>query len=95
MTIHQVLHFLDNPGGAIKEAASALAVGGRLLIVDFAPHTLDFLQSEHAHRWLGLSDAQVSEWLRQAGLRSVSKKQLEPAGDAENMLTVSLWLARK
>ncbi|HMQ58289.1 MAG TPA: metalloregulator ArsR/SmtB family transcription factor, partial [Rhizobiaceae bacterium] len=36
--IHQVLHYLDEPDAVIGEAARALRPGGRLLIVDFAPH---------------------------------------------------------
>ena len=53
IVIHQVLHFLDDPGRAVREAARLLAAGGRLLIVDFAPHSLEFLRTEHAHRRLG------------------------------------------
>src|SRR6185436_7735088 len=36
--IHQVLHFAQNPAAAVSEAARLLNPGGRLLIVDFAPH---------------------------------------------------------
>ena len=54
--IHQVLHFLDDGGRAIREAARVLAPGGRLLVVDFAPHDLEFLREEHAHRRLGFAD---------------------------------------
>ena len=53
VTLHQVLHYLDDPGFAIREAARMLRVGGRILIVDFAPHHLEFLRLEHAHRRLG------------------------------------------
>ena len=54
VTIHQVLHYLEYPRNAIAEAARTLRPGGRLLIVDFAPHDLEFLRSEHAHRRLGV-----------------------------------------
>ena len=52
--MHQVLHFLSDPQRAVREAARVLAPGGRLLIVDFAPHELEFLREQYAHERLGL-----------------------------------------
>src|SRR5690606_21382355 len=49
VTLHLVLHYADQPGQAVAEAARVLAPGGRLLIVDFAPHELEQLREEHAH----------------------------------------------
>ena len=98
VTIHQVLHFLDDPREAIAEAAKFVRQGGRLLIVDFAPHTLEFLQREHAHRWLGFDDGQMQDWFVDAGLAPVTSRLLEPASKGVNeqeTLTVSLWLAAK
>ena len=94
VSIHQVLHFLDDPGRAIAEAARALRPGGRLLIVDFAPHGLEFLRDEHAHRRLGFADAQMQRWLADAGLDVVDTRNLEPDTDANDHLTVTIWLAR-
>ena len=68
VVIHQVLHFLDDPARAIREAARLLAPGGRMLIVDFAPHSLEFLRSEHAHRRLGFRTDTVEGWMAHAGL---------------------------
>jgi len=96
VTIHQVLHYLDDPAGAISEAAKALVPGGRLLIVDFAPHELNFLQEDHAHIRLGFSEEQMADWLRDAGLKLSSIKHLQPKNkQAKDALTVSLWLAEK
>jgi len=90
VTVHQVLHYLDDPGEAIAEAARVLRPGGRLVVVDFAPHALEFLRAEHAHRRLGFSDAEVDGWCRAAGLESAPPVRLE--GDP---LTVVLWSARR
>ncbi len=48
---------------------ACLRGGGRILIADFAPHQLEFLRNEHAHRRLGFSDAEVEGWFRTAGLK--------------------------
>ncbi|MEO1140971.1 MAG: metalloregulator ArsR/SmtB family transcription factor [Pseudomonadota bacterium] len=96
ITIHQVLHYLTDPQIAIAEAAKALAAGGRLLIVDFAPHELDFLREEYAHLRLGFSDEQMKEWLDEVGLKLEQVEQLKPQSEqTRDALTVSLWLASK
>jgi ubiquinone/menaquinone biosynthesis C-methylase UbiE len=94
VTIHQVLHFLDDPARALTEARRILAPEGRLLIVDFAPHELEALRAEHAHRRLGLSTEQVMSWFNRAGLALVRHEILPPPWlKGETGLTVSLWLA--
>ena len=91
VTIHQVLHYLDDPGRAVREAAHALAPGGRLLIIDFAPHAHEFLREQHAHRRLGFSGEEIKGFMAEAGLVDVMRRDLGPgAGDK---LTVSIWLA--
>ena len=96
IVMHQVLHFLSDPTLAVREAARVLAPGGRLLIVDFAPHELDFLRAHESHERLGFSHEQVEDWLREAGLDPVSTHDLKPRSeDAREMLTVTLWLAER
>lgn len=90
VTLHQVLHYADNPPAAIAEACRVLKPGGRLIVVDFAPHELEFLREEHAHRRLGFADDDIAEWCRQAGLELADVRHLE--GDP---LTVSIWPAQK
>jgi ArsR family transcriptional regulator len=91
VTIHQVLHFLADPARAVTEAARLLKRGGRLLIVDFAPHRLEFLREEHAHRRLGFSDAEIADWCDGAGLDGVNITTLAPK--KSGALTVKIWAA--
>lgn len=88
--IHQVLHFSDDPPAAIAEVARILRPGGVLVIVDFAPHDLEYLRVEHAHRRLGFRDSEVQQWLGAAGL--VPQGVTELPGDP---LTVSIWSAKR
>ena len=94
VTIHQVLHFLDEPDAAVVEAARMLAPGGRLAIIDLAPHALEHLRDEHAHVRLGFSHQTMSEWLEKAGLAVEAVVDLKPAHSAADALTVTIWLAR-
>ncbi|TYR32353.1 metalloregulator ArsR/SmtB family transcription factor [Mesorhizobium microcysteis] len=93
VTMHQVLHYLEEPGLAIREAARLLRPAGRLVIVDFAPHALEFLREDHAHVRLGFSDRQIEDWLDEAGLDLEAERAFAPANGASG-LTVRLWLAR-
>jgi ArsR family transcriptional regulator len=93
VTVHQVLHYLEYPGAAIREAARLLRGGGRLLIVDFAPHGLEFLREEHAHVRLGFSDQQIGDWLEESGLDLHNTLDFDPRGQGPR-LTVKLWLAQ-
>ncbi|AWN41522.1 metalloregulator ArsR/SmtB family transcription factor [Methylobacterium durans] len=93
--VHQVLHYLDDPARALREAARLVAPGGRLLVVDFAPHDLEFLRESQAHRRLGFAAEQVSGWLAEAGLDAVETRDLAPTALAAHQLTVTLWLAEE
>jgi len=84
--IHQVLHYAQNPAGALAEAARVLRPGGRLLVVDFAAHEREDLRTRDAHLRLGFSDDAMAGWFRSAGLDLDWTEHL-PGGE----LTVTLW----
>lgn len=88
---HQVLHYLDDPQAAIMSTARMLRPGGRLLIADFAPHKLEFLRTDYAHRRLGFSDHEVQGWFQAAGLRALESEAIAPT--AKGKLTVKIWTA--
>lgn len=90
IVIHQVLHYFDDPGRMLAQARRLLKAGGEMIIVDFAPHDLEFLRSEHAHRRLGLSQSQMSGWAATAGLTIEVVREF-PSQSNERGLTVCLW----
>lgn len=94
VTIHQVLHFLDEPQKALLEARRILKPDGNLLIVDFAPHDLEDLRDHHAHRRLGISTEQMTAWFSRANLAMTHHQVLDPPWIKDQKgLTVSIWTA--
>lgn len=93
VVVHQVLHYLGEPAAAVAEAARLVSPGGRLIIIDFAPHGLEFLRSEHRHRRLGFTDEEIGRWLEGSELGEVSVIALPPP--AAGGLTVKVWRAMR
>lgn len=87
---HQVLHYCDEPAQAIKEASKALKEGGAMVIADFAPHDLEFLRDDHAHRRLGFTTDEVKVWANSSGL--IVAKMDHLAGEK---LNVCIWRLEK
>ena len=90
VTLRMVLHFADRPGDAIAEAARVLRPGGRLVVVDLAPHDRSELREEHAHRWMGFDDEEIHGFIERGGLNAESAVHLK-AGPLE----LCLWSGRQ
>jgi len=84
--LHQVLHYSQQPGAAISEAARVLAPGGQILVIDFAQHDRAELKEQDAHLRLGFADDAMRGWFAAAGLEL---DRIERLGGGE--LTVILW----
>lgn len=94
--MHQLLHFMSDPARAVTEAGRIVAPGGRLVIIDFAPHALEFLREAHAHERLGFAEPIVKQWMSEAGLTPIETRHLTPAsGAGPDKLTVSMWVAER
>ena len=87
VTINQVLHYADHPAGVLLEAARVLRPGGILIISDLAPHNLEDLRKNHAHRRLGFEENEIKNWIETSGLRANRAIHLHG-----NPLTVSIWV---
>jgi len=88
--LHQVLHYAQQPGAAIAEAARVLTPEGRLLVIDFAQHDHAELKEKDAHLRLGFADDAMRGWFTAAGLELDQVERLE-GGE----LTVILWRGAK
>jgi ArsR family transcriptional regulator len=66
--LQMVLHHAEDPEGVLAEAARALRPGGRLIVVDLAPHRRTDILQKLAHRWPGFGDDTIQRWLSGCGL---------------------------
>jgi ArsR family transcriptional regulator len=96
ISIHQVLHYLDEPEQVIREASRVLKPGGQLIIVDFLPHDLEFLREKHAHRRLGISEQSIKLWTQASNFYLLDSEILSSRNpDNDKQLSVGLWNLKK
>jgi ArsR family transcriptional regulator len=87
---HQVLHYAQAPEAVLAQAARVTRPGGRIAIVDFAPHQHEELRQAQAHARLGFSDAQMDALLSGAGFAPAAREAL-----AGQELTVMIWTGER
>jgi SAM-dependent methyltransferase len=85
-----VLHYAQQPGVVLAEAARVTRPGGRIAVVDFAAHDREELRSQHAHARLGFSDEQMLDLLSLAGFAADP-----PIALPGTPLTVKIWTGRR
>ena len=93
--VHQVLHHLDDPDRSLTHISRLVRPGGRLVIVDLAPHNDEKMRTRHAHRRLGFSTEQIDGWLAEAGCSEPTVDTLRPAAGSTERLTVMIWTAQR
>jgi len=76
--LSQALHHAANPQQAVTAAAKLLRKGGRLVVLDLNQHHFDSARELYGDYWLGFSEADLREWLAEAGLREIEVQLLTP-----------------
>jgi ubiquinone/menaquinone biosynthesis C-methylase UbiE len=66
--VQMVLHYAEDPDRVLAEAARVLRPGGRVIVVDLAPHRRTEIMERLAHRWPGFSDDTLHRMFAAAGL---------------------------
>ncbi|NNE56790.1 MAG: metalloregulator ArsR/SmtB family transcription factor [Hellea sp.] len=92
VTVHQVLHYLDDPGEAIREAGRILRNDGKALLVDFAAHSQEDFREKYAHRRLGFNDQDITQW---AAENHMQVTNIETITTHDSKPNVKLWLCEK
>ena len=91
--MQMVLHYAEDPPGALAEAARVLRPGGRLIVIDLAHHDRNDLVTKLAHRWPGFSDAAMRALLEDAGMQQGKSLPIDIASPPP--LIVRIWLASR
>lgn len=76
--INMVLHHIPDPGSAINEVGRILCKNGKLLLIEFLEHNDESMREKYADLWLGFSQIQLTEWLKDSGFiieEAVTKKE--------------------
>ena len=68
---HMALQYIASPGDVVLELARIVKPGGRVILVDFLEHDLQWLKEELGVQWQGFSLDRVRGWLSKAGLEDL------------------------
>jgi ArsR family transcriptional regulator len=85
---HQSLHHALHPQRAIQEAARILCPGGRIAVVDLLKHGYEEARELYADVWLGFSQVELINLLREAGFQSIEVSIVHREEEAPHFETV-------
>jgi ArsR family transcriptional regulator len=84
----QALHHAGNPARAIAAAHHILKPGGRIAILELLSHQFESARELYADLWLGFSEVQLAEMLREAGFREIDVAVVDREPESPHFQTV-------
>ena len=78
--LSQTLHHATDQELVVREATRIVTDGGRVLVLDLAPHDQDWVKKRLGDRWLGFERAKLDGMMSDAGLVDVAvRTAIDPA----------------
>lgn len=77
ITINMALHHIINPNKSIKEMHRVLKKGGKIVISDVYKHNGEWAKEEMHDEWLGFSENEIKEWLKDADFKEIEIEDTE------------------
>ncbi len=77
ITINMALHHITNPNKSIKEMHRVLKRGGKVVISDVYKHNGEWAKEEMHDEWLGFSENEIKEWLKEANFKEIEIEDTE------------------
>jgi ArsR family transcriptional regulator len=85
---HQALHHALHPQRALNEAHRVLRPGARVVVLDLLKHDFEAARDLYADVWLGFSQVQMLELLRQAGFEQIDILIVDRAPEPPHFETI-------
>ena len=86
--LSQALHHASNPTRAVAAAFRILRPGGRIAILDLLAHHFDSARELYADLWLGFTEVQLDQMLREAGFCDIDIAVVDRETESPHFQTV-------